>query len=294
MARLCKQEYGNVHEGRLETVTRFGRCHPTAIRPRQTAESGLKADIAKRVEYVYRLQNTGSRTKICHKETREKSDRMRRSLRRIIGSGVLNMRYPFVAIDTLRRAVFVALLALAALAMPGIAEAHISQGNTGGFLSGFAHPLSGADHLLAMFCVGLWGAQMGGRAVWSLPVAFPLIMVVGGILGIAGVPLPAVESGIAVSIMVLGAAIAFVWRPPEWLALTIIGVFAICHGYAHGAELPAAADPADFAIGFVIATGLIHLAGIAAGLAFQRYRGGALSRALGGLIGLGGVYFLVA
>lgn len=184
--------------------------------------------------------------------------------------------------------------ALLMLAMPGAAEAHILQGEAGGFLHGFEHPLSGLDHLLAMFCVGLWGAQMGGRAVWSLPIAFPLIMVVGGMMGIAGVPLPAVESGIALSIIVLGAAIALVWRPPEWLAVLVIGVFAIFHGYAHGAELPTAADPADYAIGFVVATGLIHLAGIAVGLAFQRLRGGELSRALGGLIGLGGLYFLVA
>ncbi|CAH0339621.1 HupE/UreJ family protein [Rhizobium sp. CECT 9324] len=191
-----------------------------------------------------------------------------------------------------RLPVLVAAAALAA--MPGLAEAHILTGEAGGFLHGFEHPLSGLDHLLAMFCVGLWGAQMGGRAVWSLPIAFPLIMVVGGIMGIAGLPLPGVESGIALSIVVLGAAIALVWRPPEILALLVIGVFAVFHGYAHGAELPGAADPADYAIGFVVATGLIHLAGIAVGLAFQRWREGNLSRALGGLIGLGGLYFLVA
>lgn len=188
------------------------------------------------------------------------------------------------------------ILAAAAVlvAMPGLAEAHILTGEAGGFLHGFEHPLSGLDHLLAMFCVGLWGAQMGGRSVWSLPIAFPLIMVVGGIMGIAGLPLPGVESGIALSIVVLGAAIALVWRPPEILALLVIGVFAVFHGYAHGAELPNATDPADYAIGFVVATGLIHLAGIAVGLGFQRLREGNLSRALGGLIGIGGLYFLVA
>lgn len=185
-------------------------------------------------------------------------------------------------------------LALLVLALPGIANAHVLAGEGGGFLHGFEHPLSGLDHMLAMFCVGLWGAQMGGRSVWSLPIAFPLIMVVGGMMGIAGVPLPAVESGIALSIIVLGAAIAFLWRPPEWLAVLVIGAFAIFHGYAHGAELPTAADPADYALGFVVATGLIHLAGIAVGLGFQRFHGGQLARALGGLIGLGGVYFLVA
>lgn len=185
-------------------------------------------------------------------------------------------------------------LALLVLALPGTANAHVLAGEGGGFLHGFEHPLSGLDHILAMFCVGLWGAQMGGRSVWSLPIAFPLIMVIGGMMGIAGVPLPAVESGIALSIIVLGAAIAFLWRPPEWLAVLVIGAFAIFHGYAHGAELPTAADPADYALGFVVATGLIHLAGIAVGLGFQRFHGGQLARALGGLIGLGGVYFLVA
>lgn len=184
--------------------------------------------------------------------------------------------------------------ALLVLALPGIANAHVLAGEGGGFLHGFEHPLSGLDHMLAMFCVGLWGAQMGGRSVWSLPIAFPLIMVIGGMMGIAGVPLPAVESGIALSIIVLGAAIAFLWRPPEWLAVLVIGAFAIFHGYAHGAELPTATDPADYALGFVVATGLIHLAGIAVGLGFQRYHGGHLARAVGGLIGLGGVYFLVA
>lgn len=185
-------------------------------------------------------------------------------------------------------------LAALAVSIPTMAEAHVLAGEGGGFLHGFEHPLSGLDHMLAMFCVGLWGAQMGGRSVWSLPIAFPLIMVVGGMMGIAGIPLPAVESGIALSIIVLGAAIACLWRPPEWLAVVVIGVFAIFHGYAHGAELPNAADPADYAFGFVVATGLIHLAGIAVGLGFQRLQGGQMARALGGLIGLGGVYFLVA
>ncbi|WP_156318663.1 HupE/UreJ family protein [Rhizobium sp. AAP43] len=180
------------------------------------------------------------------------------------------------------------------LLIPSVAEAHLLTGEGGGFLHGFEHPLSGLDHMLAMFCVGLWGAQMGGRSVWSLPIAFPLIMVAGGVLGIAGVPLPAVESGIALSIVVLGLAIALLWRPPEWLALVVIGVFAIFHGYAHGAELPNAADPADYAFGFVVATGLIHLAGIAVGLGFLKVQKGQLARALGGVISLGGIYFFVS
>lgn len=176
----------------------------------------------------------------------------------------------------------------------GHAYAHVIEEGAGGFGSGFEHPLTGPDHFLAMFAVGLWGAQMGGRQVWTLPVTFPLIMVIGGIAGIAGIPLPNVETGIALSILTLGLAIALAWRPAEWIALLLISVFAICHGYAHGTELPHAADPADFAIGFVLATGLIHVLGIGVGLVLGKPFGGRLIRNLGAALALGGVYFLVA
>jgi urease accessory protein len=179
------------------------------------------------------------------------------------------------------------------VAASGVADAHVIQGGAGGFQSGFAHPLTGPDHFLAMFAVGLWGAQMGGRSIWTLPVTFPLIMVVGGIMGILGVPMFGIELGIALSIIALGLAIACAWKPPEWVALLLISVFAICHGYAHGSELPRAADPADFAIGFVIATGLIHLCGIGVGLALHRPYQGRIARILGALIALGGCYYLV-
>ncbi len=177
--------------------------------------------------------------------------------------------------------------------VPHIAEAHVVQGNSSGFRTGFAHPLTGPDHFLAMFAVGLWGAQMGGRQVWTLPVAFPLIMVGGGILGILGVPIPGVETGIALSVVALGVAIALAWHAPEWVALLLIGIFAVFHGHAHGTELPRAADPADYAIGFVVATGMIHVVGIGVGLGLNRPLGGRLTRGLGAVIVLGGVYFLV-
>jgi urease accessory protein len=177
--------------------------------------------------------------------------------------------------------------------VPAPAAAHIIQGAQGGFGSGFAHPLTGPDHFLAMFAVGLWGAQMGGRPVWTLPVTFPMIMVVGGVIGMVGLPLPAIEVGIALSILALGLAIALAWRPAEPIALCLIAYFALCHGYAHGAELPLSADPADYAIGFVLATGMIHLFGIGVGLGLNKPMQGRLSRALGALIGLGGIYFLV-
>lgn len=173
------------------------------------------------------------------------------------------------------------------------AAAHILRGPQGGFGSGFLHPLTGPDHFMAMFAVGLWGAQMGGRLVWELPVTFPLIMVIGGIAGILGVPLPGQEIGIALSIVTLGLAIAFAWKPMEWISIVLIAFFALCHGHAHGVELPLSADPADYAIGFVLATGMIHLFGIGVGLSLNKPYEGRLSRGLGGLISLGGVYYIV-
>lgn len=185
-------------------------------------------------------------------------------------------------------------LVAACLILPKAALAHSLAGDGGGFVHGFQHPLYGLDHLLAMFCVGLWGAQMGGKSVWFLPIVFPLVMVAGGMAGIAGIELPLVELGIALSVILLGAAIAFPWRPSLFLATPLIAVFAIYHGYAHGAELPNAADPTDYAMGFVMATGLIHLIGIAVGLGLYRLRGGEVARVLGAVISLGGVYFLVS
>jgi urease accessory protein len=185
------------------------------------------------------------------------------------------------------------LIAFCCSAVPDSAAAHITSTGSGGFESGFAHPLTGLDHFLAMFAVGLWGAQMGGRPVWTLPVTFPLVMVAGGAAGMFGLPLPGVDIGIALSILALGLAISFAWCPAPWISLCLIAVFAICHGYAHGAELPLAADPADYIIGFVLATGLIHVFGIGVGLGLGKPFGGHLARGLGVLIGLGGIYFLV-
>ena len=191
-----------------------------------------------------------------------------------------------------RGSALAAALVLTSITSSG-AFAHIIQGQAGGFGPGFEHPLTGPDHFLAMFAVGIWGAQMGGRAVWALPVTFPLIMAVGGVAGMLGMPLPHVELGIALSILALGSAIAFGWRPDEAIALILIGAFAICHGYAHGVELPNSADPADYAVGFVIATGLIHVLGVGVGLVLNKPMEGRLSRALGAVIAVGGIYFLV-
>jgi urease accessory protein len=191
-----------------------------------------------------------------------------------------------------KQALFLAWFAMAVTA-PELAEAHVTQGPIGGFSAGIAHPFTGLDHLMAMLAVGIWGAQMGGRSIWSLPVTFPLVMTIGGVLGMAGVPLAHIETGIALSMLVLGAAIVLAWRPPEWVALAVIAVFAICHGYAHGVELPNAADPAAYATGFVIATGTIHVIGIGIGLSLGKLFDGWFSRGLGGGIVAGGIYFLL-
>jgi urease accessory protein len=174
------------------------------------------------------------------------------------------------------------------------AGAHAIGANAGGFLSGLVHPVFGPDHLLAMFAVGLWGAQIGGRSVWELPVAFPLIMTFGGTLGIIGIPLPYTEILIAASMVVLGLAVAFAWRPASWLSIAVVGMFAIFHGHAHGVELPSSANPFAYALGFVAATGLIHIAGIGFGLILGRAMDGKVSRAAGAVIGLAGAWYLLA
>ena len=150
------------------------------------------------------------------------------------------------------------------------ALAHSGTGLAGGFVSGFFHPLTGFDHLLAMVSVGLWGAFLGRPLIVVLPVLFPAVMAVGGVLGMASVPLPPVELGIALSVLVLGGMIAFSVKAPIWLASLLVAFFAIFHGYAHGAELPSAADPVGYSVGFVLSTGLLHLVGIAIGLLADR------------------------
>lgn len=183
------------------------------------------------------------------------------------------------------------LLAMNLLALP--AEAHVGAGAAGGFHAGFLHPLSGLDHMVAMVSVGLWGAQLGMPAIWVLPVAFPTVMAIGGFMGLIGLPLPGVEIGIALSALVLGAMVAAAARPPLWVAAVIVGAFAIFHGHAHGTELPPGQDGLSFSLGFVVATGLLHAAGILLGVAWSVPAGRAGIRAAGGLVSLAGVYFLV-
>lgn len=172
------------------------------------------------------------------------------------------------------------------------AQAHTGVGVIGGFSSGFLHPITGWDHVVAMVAVGLWGAFLGTPAIWILPVVFPLVMAFGGMLGVMGVPMPFVETGIALSGIVLGFAVLFGVRAPIWLAAIIVGIFAIFHGHAHGAELPDAANPFAYAMGFVIATGLLHLFGIAFGFLTLVPKGQYLVRAAGAGIAAVGAGFL--
>lgn len=175
----------------------------------------------------------------------------------------------------------------------GLSHAHSGEGIFGGFLAGFMHPVSGLDHLLAMVAVGIWGATLGRPLLLTLPIVFPMLMVVGGVLGIANVPLPYVEPGIAMSVVVLGLAIAAAWRAPVAVTAAIVAVFGIFHGFAHGKELPESAAPAAYAAGFVICTGLLHLIGIALGALKALPRGMQILRASGALIAATGVWILV-
>jgi urease accessory protein len=182
----------------------------------------------------------------------------------------------------------IALPAAALLLLPSLAQAHPGH-DAAGFSHGFAHPFSGLDHLLAMLAVGLWAAQMGGRARWAVPATFVGVMALGGVLGMTGLHLPMVESGIAASVLVLGLLIALAARLPLAAAMPLVGLFAIFHGFAHGAEMPVNASGVEFAAGFVLATAALHAAGIALGMGIQRATPAPLVRFSGAAIAVAGV-----
>lgn len=188
---------------------------------------------------------------------------------------------------------FRVLLPLALLLSPVLAVAHEVTDMGRGFTTGFMHPLLGLDHVLAMLAVGIWGAQLGRPAIWILPVTFPLLMAFGGVAGVVGLPLPGVEVGIALSALVLGVLVAWRKEIPLAAAMGVVAVFALCHGHAHGTEVPHAANPATFALGFVLATGLLHSAGIVLGALNAFDRGMQVLRAGGGVIAFGGLYYLL-
>ena len=183
-------------------------------------------------------------------------------------------------------------LATLAWLLPAALFAHTRGGEAAGLLAGLSHPVSGLDHVLAMVAVGLWGAQLGPPAVWLLPVAFPMVMALGGTLGLVGVHLPGVEIGIALSAIGLGAAVLFEAKPKLGVAAALVGFFAIFHGHAHGTELPPGANGLLYSIGFVVATGLLHLAGIGIGTIHRWPAGRTALRWTGALVALAGLAFL--
>lgn len=175
---------------------------------------------------------------------------------------------------------------------PEAAWAHTGVGPAHGFAHGFTHPVLGWDHLLAMVAVGLWAAQRGDKAVWTLPATFVATMVLGGILGATAVGLPGVETGILASVLVLGALVAVAARFPLALSVAVVALFALFHGHAHGTEMPATVSGFTYGIGFATATALLHAAGIAFALSLKQLRSPAsprLVRFAGAAIGLGGV-----
>jgi urease accessory protein len=188
-------------------------------------------------------------------------------------------------------------IALAALALflgtMGGAEAHTQGAAGAGLVEGFSHPLFGLDHLLAMVAVGLWAAQLGGRALWLVPVSFMSMMAVGGIVALGGFDLPSVEFGILGSLLALGALVATAARMPTAFGAALVGFFALFHGHAHGAEMPEAASAGLYAAGFIAATGLLHGIGVAVGLYLQGAASRWIVRAGGAAVAATGLVLLV-
>ena len=176
------------------------------------------------------------------------------------------------------------------LFLPGVALAHTGVGETTGFMHGFSHPIGGADHLLAMLAVGLWASQIGGKALWAVPCTFVVVMILGGILSFSGIPVAFVEEGILISVLIFGVLIAAAFKLPLACSVLIVGFFAIFHGYAHGAEMPATVVAVSYIIGFLLATAILHLAGISLGILLQKTNQQTLNRFAGGAIALSGIY----
>ena len=179
---------------------------------------------------------------------------------------------------------------------PTAAFAHVGVGSTSGFVHGFMHPLSGLDHQLAMILVGVFAYQLGGRALWLVPLTFVSVMALGGFLGVMGIPVPFVEVGIALSVIVLGAIVAFGVKVPVAVAMGIVGLFAIFHGHAHGSEMPMDASGIEYGLGFMLATALLHAVGIGIGFMIgmtTKWLGNNVYRVAGGLASVAGVGILL-
>lgn len=180
------------------------------------------------------------------------------------------------------------------LLLPCAAFAHTGVGETSGFIHGLSHPIGGADHFLAMLAVGLWAAQIGGRALWAVPSTFVVVMILGGMLGFSAVTVPFIEGGILVSVLILGVLIAGAFKLPLAYSVLMVGIFAIFHGHAHGAEMPAAALAVSYIAGFVVATAALHLAGIGLAMLMQKTNLQTVNRFAGGAIALSGIYLTLA
>jgi urease accessory protein len=181
-------------------------------------------------------------------------------------------------------------VAAAVGATPGVVLAHTAAGPASGFAAGLAHPIGGADHLLAMVAVGLWASQLGGRARWVVPAAFVAVMLLAGVPGVAGVPLPLVEAGLVASVLVLGVLVTAAVRLPVTASAIVVGLLAVFHGHAHGAEMPLALDAVAYSAGFAVATALLHACGVAVGEVIARLGIERLARAAGTAIAVTGVY----
>ncbi len=191
---------------------------------------------------------------------------------------------------------FLRLTVLALCLVPTAALAHPAIGNASGFMHGFMHPLGGLDHQLAMILVGIFAYQLGGRALWLVPLSFIAMMAVGGFLGVTATPLPFVEIGIGLSVVVLGAIVAFGVKAPLAVAMGVVGLFAIFHGHAHGTEMPMDASGATYGAGFMLATAVLHAVGIGIGMAvglMSQTFGKTVYRVAGGVASVAGLALLI-
>lgn len=179
-------------------------------------------------------------------------------------------------------------------ALPLVAPAHTGAGSTHGFLAGLGHPAGGWDHLLAMVAIGLWASQLGGRSLWLVPLSFLGVMTFGGILGMAGVPVPYVEGGILISVIALGLLIAGGVRMPAMAGMILAGAFALFHGAAHGMEMPGGSSGALYASGFLVSTAALHAAGLGAGLMIGRTPFPVMTRACGLAVAAAGIFLAVS
>jgi urease accessory protein len=185
-------------------------------------------------------------------------------------------------------------LAFAALLLASDgALAHTGSEHALSFASGFTHPWTGLDHMLAMVSVGLWAGLNGGRATWAWPVAFVGVMVLGGVLGTGGIALPMVEAGILASVVVLGLLVLAAARLPVLIGAALVAAFALLHGHAHGTELPGDAAAATYAAGFALATALLHAIGLGVTQVATSDRGRLLVRGAGALVAAAGIALAV-